>query len=72
MFVRLFSGNCLGFGYHDNQGIYEKLCATYVRSLSYGARLAERSPIKALRQRQSSYPINLDALAACLASAIVW
>ena len=29
LFVRLFSGNCLGFGYHDNQGIYEELCATY-------------------------------------------
>ena len=29
LFVRLFSGNCLGFGYHDNQGIYKELCATY-------------------------------------------
>ncbi len=28
LFVRLFSGNCLGFGYHDNQGIYKELCAT--------------------------------------------
>jgi len=37
-----------------------------------GARLAERRHRKAARQRQSSYLINLDALAACLASAIVW
>src|SRR5262249_31249108 len=26
LFVWLFSGNCLGFCYHDNQVVYEKLC----------------------------------------------